>query len=770
MICGILHINNTLMQLKNYLLISLILLMNLSLTAQTASLLGNITEKGSVNFLNGASVYIEGSTQGCASNSKGEYLIKNLEIGQYTLVVSFSGYKTVCKAISLKEGENFINFELEETPNALSEVVITGTGTHYKLDDVPVQTEIITKKDIEEISGRNLEEIISNISSSFDYTSSSMGTNIKLNGLGKDYVLVLLNGKRLTGGIGGYTDLSRIDFDNIKQVEIIKGASSTLYGSDAIAGVINIITKKSKQKLEINSHTRIGAYGELKQFNSLSFRKNKLHSKTTYSYKQKDGWQLNSLKYNSKWESNHDLPFLVPTFDKPVNKSRGYTITQNLEYDVNKKLSLNADLSWYEKTLYFPFRGRMHNYYYNNRAIDLGGNYKLKNKNYIDFNINFGNYLYYTEYPYKFNETYITNTDVIKATYYPGDRFKNSEQITINAQAKAVFHVNKNNKLSLGADVLSKYLEAPYRLNQPDVNAITYSVYGQNEIKIGNKFDLVVGLRALYHDIAGFSITPKISAMYKEKRFTYRFTYSNGFKSPTLKELYYYYESERMGIHRLYLGNEDLKAQRSHYFSLSTEYKHKKFQTSVNLYLNRVYNMIEYRVIPTEYKYERRGIEETKKRYNIDDARTCGIDYQIRYKLSSQISLNAGYSFVDARNLTQDIRLNGVSAHSANFKASWTKRWNSKSLNLNLSGVYKSDRFYLEEDLEKSYAKAYQLLKFTANYKLRKFKKINLSITGGVDNLLDYVDDSPYGSHYGTLNPGRSVFAGIKLNFSNKNK
>ncbi|MRT93834.1 TonB-dependent receptor [Ancylomarina sp. 16SWW S1-10-2] len=758
------------MRLKNCFLFALILLTNLSLTAQTVSLLGNVKEKGSANSLCGASVYIEGSTQGCASDSKGDYLIKNLKTGQHTLIASFSGYITVRKAISLKEGENIINFELEENLKFLDEIVVTGTGTHYKLDDVPVQTEIITKKDIEEISGRNLEEIISNISSSFDYTSSSMGTNIKLNGLGDDFVLLLLNGKRLTGGIGGYTDLSRIDFDNIKQVEIIKGASSTLYGSDAIAGVINIITKKSKQKLEINSHTRIGAYGELKQFNSLSFRKNKLLSKTTYSHKRTDGWQLNNMEYNSSWEDNHDLPYLVLTYDKPVNKSRGYTITQNLEYDVNKKLSLNADLSWYEKTLYFPFRGRMHNYYYNNRSIDLGGNYKLKNKNYIDFNITFGNYLYYTEYPYKYNETYTTASDVISVTYYPGDRFKNSEQITINAQAKGVFYINTKNKLSLGFDVLSNYLEAQYRLNKPSADALTYSVYGQDEIKIGDKIDVVLGLRTLYHDISGFSVTPKISTMYKEKGFTYRFTYSSGFKSPTLKELYYYYESNMMGVYRLYLGNEDLKPQRSHYFSLSTEYKHKKFQTSLNLYLNRLYDMIDFRLIETDYYDELRGIEETKKRYNIDDARTCGIDYQIRYKFSSHLSLNAGYSYVDARNLTEDIRLNGVSAHSANFKASWTKAWHTKSLNLNLTGVYKSNRFYIDEDLEKSYAKAYQLFKFTANYKIRKFKKINWSITGGVDNIFDYVDDSPYGSHYGTLNPGRSVFVGIKLNFSNKNK
>ncbi len=80
------------------------------------------------------------------------------------------------------------------------------------------------------------------------------------------------------------------------------------------------------------------------------------------------------MKYNHKWEKNHDLPYLVRTYDKPVNKSRGYTLTQNFEYDANKKLSLNADLSWYEKTLCFPFKGRMHNYYYNNRSASLGGN------------------------------------------------------------------------------------------------------------------------------------------------------------------------------------------------------------------------------------------------------------------------------------------------------------------------------------------------------------------------------------------------------------
>ncbi|TKG93009.1 TonB-dependent receptor [Puteibacter caeruleilacunae] len=717
-----------------------------------------------------ANVYIEGQFNSATiTKADGSYSIAHSNTGELKLCASHVGYQKYCKSVNIKAGVNQVNIELSQSNHSISPVVVTGTGTHHRIDDVPVQTEIITKKDIQEIAGKNIEELISGISSSVDFISSSMGTNIKINGLGADYVLFLLNGKRLTGGIGGYTDLSRIDPDDIEQIEIVKGASSTLYGSDAIAGVINIITKKPSNKITVSNNTRIGAYADVKQLNTFSFSKEKFTSKTSFSYKQTDGWQLNNMEFNSKWESNHDLPFLVETFDKPVNKTRGYTITQNFDYNCSEKLSLNANASWYEKTLYFPFKGRMHNYYYNNRSAAFGGKYKLKKKDYIDFNMDYGNYLYYNEYPWKYNETYITKDDVIKVTYYPEERFKNSEQSIINAQAKGVFHLSAKNKLSTGIEFMRDHLEAQYRLTKPSVTSNTSSVYAQNEWKATKNFELVAGLRAIYHSISGFSLTPKVSAMYKQQRFTHRFTYSKGFKSPTLKELYYYYQSQRMGVYRLYLGNEDLKPQQSHYFSVSSEYKYKKFRTGVNVYLNRVCDMIEYQIIPTAYEHDRQGIEETKKRYNIEDARTLGVDYHFNLVVSPQVTINGGYSYVDASNLTQDIRLNGVSEHSATFKASWTKQWKTNKLNLNVSGVYKSDKFYLEEDLKKMYAEPYQLWKFTANYNIKRFKSVDVNLFGGVDNILNYVDDSPYGSHYGTLNPGRTIFVGLNLKYSKGN-
>ncbi|MCU4155119.1 TonB-dependent receptor [Carboxylicivirga sp. A043] len=750
---------------------ALLITLSLPTYSQSATLKGNIYNKESLESIGFANVYIDSLySTATASNAYGHYQLNKLKPGHYTLCVSHLGYEIHQQKVELQEGLNTIDIALNPKSETLSPIVVTGTGTHHRIDNVPVQTEIITQKDIAELSGRNVEEIISSISSSIDYTNSSMGTNIKINGLGSDYVLILLNGKRLTGGVGSYVDLTRINSEDIAQIEIVKGASSTLYGSDAIAGVINIITKKPKQNLSITNNTRLGAYGELKQLNSVNYSKGKLSSKTTFNYKQKDGYQINNMRFNNKWESNHDLPYLVPTYYKPVNKSRAYTISQHFAYDINNKLSINTDLSWYEKRLFFPFKAQMHDYYYNDRTAAAGAKYKLKNKNFIELSLSYNNYLYYTEYPYKFNETFITNTEVLNQTIYSGDRFKNSETQTINTQFKGVFNLNKKNRLSVGAELLSEYLEAQYRLTKPDVEAHTYAVYAQNETKLTDKLDLVTGLRAIYHNQAGFSLTPKLTLMYKHSNLIHRLTYSNGFKSPTLKELYYYYESDRMGMYRLYLGNKDLKPQRSHYISYSTEVKIKALRTSINLYINRVNDKIDYAIIPTSYDHRRRGIEETKMRYNIDEAQTIGIDWHAAFTFFKQLQVQTGYSYVDARNLTQNIRLNGVSKHSATAKAAWTKRWKSYHLNLTLAGVYKSDRFYLEEDLERTTAKPYQLWKLTSSHTLKYIKSCNITGIIGVDNILDYVDDSPYGSHYGTLNPGRTIFAGVNLKFSKSNK
>ena len=132
----------------------------------------------------------------------------------------------------------------EDLSVMLNEIVVTGTGTEHYLKDAPVQTEVITHKALEQFQARSMEELLSGLSPSLTFHDGDMGSHVQLNGLNNDYILIMIDGKRMNGDVGGQNDLNILNPANIERIEIVKGAASSLYGSDAIAGVINIITKK----------------------------------------------------------------------------------------------------------------------------------------------------------------------------------------------------------------------------------------------------------------------------------------------------------------------------------------------------------------------------------------------------------------------------------------------------------------------------------------------------------------------------------------------
>ena len=110
--------------------------------------------------------------------------------------------------------------------DSLQEVVVTGTGTQHLLKDAPVQTEVITGQMLKNFSGSSIADILSGLTASFAFSEDDMGSQMQLNGLGNSYILVLIDGKRIHGDVGGQNDLSLIDPQNIEKIEIVKGASS----------------------------------------------------------------------------------------------------------------------------------------------------------------------------------------------------------------------------------------------------------------------------------------------------------------------------------------------------------------------------------------------------------------------------------------------------------------------------------------------------------------------------------------------------------------
>ena len=260
--------------------------------------------------------------------------------------------------------------------DSIQEVVVTGTGTQHLLKDAPVQTEVISGRQLQQYAGRSIEDILSGLTASFDFNENDMGSHLQMNGLGNSYVLILIDGRRLHGDNGGENDLSLIDPHNIEKIEIVKGASSALYGSDAIAGVINIITKKHREQgIMLENTSRFGSYGDFRQHNGIALNFGKFSSYTNFQLQHSDGWQNTSEEALSQTEYH-----ITDSRNKTVNRHTNWQLAEHLTYQLTPKIELYADGSIYWKRIYRPSGHhpgvdvKTYDMQYNNASISAGGN------------------------------------------------------------------------------------------------------------------------------------------------------------------------------------------------------------------------------------------------------------------------------------------------------------------------------------------------------------------------------------------------------------
>ena len=705
-------------------------------SAQNAEFSGLVNQVENMPLL-GANVFLQGTTLGTATNNKGEFLMKNLQPGKYTVVVSFSGFHSQQMDIQLSEGSNTMDFTLEEAVNNLGEIVITGTGTAHSLKNAPVPTEVFSNKAVESTGAADFTELMTKLSPSFVFSPSTMGSFIHLNGLDNNFILILIDGKRLYGDVGGMNDLNRINPDQVERIEVLKGASSLLYGSDAIAGVVNIITKKSRQKLHFSNISRYRSYKTCQQSNLLNLNLGRISWNSSFATKGCDGWQL------SEFEEDDDT--LVETDAMAQNKYRDRSLGSNLTVQATDKLELNISGSFYQKDLFFPETVKSYGYYYEDRTFGGGAKYHFKTDDYISLDYHQDRYKYY----YKYNQDY--------QDYVSGDKSINNDQQLDNVMLKYINTFPENNKLTLGADYKNECMISANRLEEGEAHAYTMSFYAQDELTVLKQLDIVAGLRYVNHKEFGSGLTPKVSLMYRLKDFNLRATYGHGFKAPTLKELYIRYEKRGT----LYLGNTDLESQKSRFYSAGVEYNNNYLSTGITGYVNRVDGLIAYESVDLQPGDEENGIKRRRRNYNVDQVRSRGIDFMANVHMGYGFTFGGGYSFVDAMDLTNDLRLEGVPMNYGNLRLVYDHLWKVYSLNANILGRIQDEKFYDDGN-----ARAYRLWKLTTNHRFTGLGKFILELSAGIDNLFDFVDNSPFGSHYASLSPGRTYFIGLKLDFA----
>ena len=664
----------------------------------------------------------------------------------------------------------------------LEEVVITATGTQHLLKDVPVQTEVISGKMLQRYGGRSLEDILGGLTSSFAFNEGDMGSQMQLNGLGNNYILILIDGKRIHGDVGGENDLSLIDPQNIERIEIVKGASSALYGSDAMAGVVNIITKKHDEGILIENTTRYGSYNDLRQHNTIGLASGKWRSLTNFQLQHSDGWQNTATEYTPSSAAP-----VTDSRSKTVNKHTSWQVAEQLTFTPNKDWEFYASGSIYGKGIYRP-KGKYPKYdvktfdlKYRNASASAGGRWTTRKGDRVTLDVDWNKHAYY----HAFTSTTLAEgfdedgTLILDFPYFEGQKALQSDQQRVMAHLKGVFNLPYEQRLTAGVEMKYDYLKAPTSIEGGSADDNTEALYLQDEWTPSRWLQLTGGLRLNRNEGFGWKLTPKISTMLSLGDFRLRGSWSQGFKTPTLKEMNYRYIREMNSV-IMYLGNKDLKAQTSNFFSLSGEYTTGGFNITVSGYLNKLDNMIALATVPKsmapeEYRAQYGEMLNKVRRYeNMEDARTCGIDVSMRYT-QGEWTAGLGYSYLDTKAHVYDAdhdRLNkvvidGMAYHKGNVFVTWDHRFSqSYMLGAGLYGRMSTKRYYQVD----GNGKGYQIWKIATSHQFGKSGKTSYRLEAGVDNIFNYVDRTPHGLHLGTTTPGTTVYAAFTVKFQQGKK
>lgn len=670
--------------------------------------------------LTGANIVVKNTTIGTASNGDGNYSLPKLKNGGYTIRVSFFGYQTMEKQVVVNGNDLTADFTLTQTSIDLNAIVITGTRTEKSLANTPVLTQSITMQELQKRDVTNIAEALEFTVPGLEFSSTAAGKSLSLQGIDAQYMLILVDGERLAGETYGDVDYSRINMADVERIEVVKGASSTLYGSNALGGVVNIITKNPVKELSLAASARFSDYNTQNQMWSFGTKKAKFSNQTSVVLDKTDGYDLiegDSYRTQEKEDAivvNEHLKF-TPTESFVLEANASY-MTKNRE---------NTSKNLYDR--------RNENFTYGAK-----GTYFINTRNNLNLSWNSDNYKLIDKVA-------------------PADLQTAYDNTNNTARLLGDFNLADWNQLTVGTEYVSEKLTAARNKIEDETNT-DYIIYAQEDIQLGEKFDIIGGARALHNSQYGWHFTPQVSAMYKIWHFNLRGNYSLGYKTPTLKEKYMDFKMPVPGPPMYLVGNPNLEPETSTYTSLSAEYTRQGVSFSVSAYRNNIINMISESDKPSkkpggilEYQYQ-----------NYGEVLLKGIDIILRTKIAKSLYFNGAVTlskkydqiedkeFDNARNFLGKFNLDynltsGIYRLDANIQ---TNIYGGKTIDLMDELTYKIEPVDLEN---------FSLWKLTTTHTF----KSQYYLKFGVDNILDYMDPS---GGYNTGTPGRTFFFGVGLN------
>ena len=649
----------------------------------------------------------------------------------------------------------------------LNPVVVTGSGHHQRLKSTATPVHVLSAQEIREQGISTFDGALTRMMPQVSMAPNSMGSFLRLNGLGNKYILILVNGQKLNGDISNNVDLNRINMARVKRIEVLDGAASSLYGSDAIAGVINIITDQPTQDLiSITSDTRVSGHGQLTESVSLDIFSKGFGSYTSFTHDRADSYRNNDLEY-VKGSDTETQSSIAPLF----TGYRSNIVGQKFTYAPNQHLALNAGMDYSYKITSRPETraditgGTDYEMRYKGLRWNVGGIYKFTSRNSLQANFVVDRYRYGKEY------------DVATKTYQIGDYVQSKKQRMMDGEIKAILGFTTNSTTIFGADWRQDHLTA----TSGNINEKVYTLaaYAQHEMKFLKDFTATLGLRLTHHETFNNHLTPKVALMYAPGEFRFRATYSAGFRAPGLDELYYHYYSVNRGKPQISFGNQDLKPEKSHYFSLNAEYRTQMIAVSLTGFINRINDMVvkenidvnDASLVMLKREFPEMTDAEASKLVsyalyqNSDKGDIKGVQLNVSANLFPGFNLSTNYAYTYARTKSGEewTPLERSIRHTATIAADYHHAWKRYRLNVNLNGRLQSKTYYPGYEDAPGYG--IWNLYTTHTFDVARWALIEPSI--GIDNIFNRVDrriDSAT-RKYALYSPGTMLVVGLKVKF-----
>ena len=537
-----------------------------------------------------------------------------------------------------------------ESIAVLPEVVVTATKTPHTLKDVPVETVVINRQDIERSNAQNVMDVLKTVpgitSAVHDDVFGTYTWRAKMRGLNFNdgYGLILIDGQRVmgsgqSGGMGEYgIGLNQIPVEMIERVEVVKGPSSALYGSDAMAGVINIITKKTPVKASVQAGVTYGWYKvkeKVKSDGSVEKPSDDGQSRNlSQAYVSFGDQPLEHMGYliHYNYESGDDIR------QDPIQSDRhSFMAKMNLAATDHLDILLKGEVSDYEKT--------------DNRQED---SYRVSTG--LEWRPSADHFLAVRGYTYMW--------DFVHG--YPGYSYgyKHGDTGFNQAELQYTWYASDQQALTMGGEVQQQTID--YIINNADGTTIqvnedvkTNSLYGQDEITFFDDLTLVAGLRFDDHSNFGSEINPKLSLMYTLAEATvFRASAGRAFKSPTIRQLYY--DSPYRHGDYYVQSNRDLQPEIGVGYSLGVEqwFWGDCLMTSIGGFRNEIKDMVIREDTGTLYNGLSLMIYQ-----NVEEATTQGLELLAKMAYAD-FSITVSYTYTASENKETGKDLTYVPAHS----------------------------------------------------------------------------------------------------------